>query len=181
MAGDRLQLNTSIYRILRQNVPFRRPGNIFVQAGEVQSRGFEADLDTVLSSNWRVNAAYAFTDAEFLDYQQSATVNLRGNTPTFAPRHTFNIWTSFEWRNGFGVNFGARYFGRTFADNDNTFAIDGYGLGSAGVRYRRGALEYQLNVNNITNTKYFVAHQDYLQVYPGDPVNVLGTVRVHLR
>jgi outer membrane receptor for monomeric catechols len=43
MAGDRLQLNTSVYRILRQNVAFRRPGNVFVQAGEVQSRGFEAD------------------------------------------------------------------------------------------------------------------------------------------
>ena len=86
-----------------------------------------------------------------------------------------------EWRNGFGVNLGARYFGRTFADNDNTFAIDGYGLGNVGVRYRRGALEYQLNVNNITSTKYFVAHQDYSQVYPGDPVNVLGTVRLSLR
>jgi hypothetical protein len=34
---------------------------------------------------------------------------------------------------------------------------------------------------NITSTKYFVAHQDYLQVYPGDPINVLGTVRVRLR
>jgi hypothetical protein len=41
--------------------------------------------------------------------------------------------------------------------------------------------EYQININNITSTKYFVAHQDYAQVYPGDPINVLGTVRVHLK
>ena len=52
---------------------------------------------------------------------------------------------------------------------------------SFSVRYLRGALEYQLNVNDITSTKYFVARQDCLQVYPGDPINVLGTVRVRLR
>ena len=181
MVNDRLQLNTAVYRIRRQNVTFRRPGNIYVQAGEVQSRGFEADLETSLTSRWRINGAYAFTDAEFLDYQESVGINLRGNTPTFAPRHTFNVWTAFDWQNGFGINVGGRYFGRTFADNDNIFSIDGYGLGNVGVRYRRGQLDYQFNINNITSTKYFVAHQDYLQVYPGDPINVLATVRVHLK
>jgi len=40
---------------------------------------------------------------------------------------------------------------------------------------------YALNVNNVTNTKYFVPHQDYLQVYPGEPANVLATVRVRLK
>ena len=80
-----------------------------------------------LSSKWRINAAYAFTDAEFLDYEESVGVNLRGNTPTFAPRNTFNVWTAYDWQNGFGVNVGARYFGRTFADNANTFEVDGYG------------------------------------------------------
>jgi iron complex outermembrane receptor protein len=181
MFGERAELNTAVYRILRQNVPFRRPGSVFVQAGEVRSRGFEADLETSPRANWRINAGYAFTDAEFLDYQQSATVNLRGNTPTFAPRHTFNLWTGYEWPNGLGVNVGARYAGATFADNENVFEVDGYGLLNLGVRYSRGAVEYALNINNVTSTDYFVPHQDYAQVYPGDPVNVLGTIRIRLR
>jgi iron complex outermembrane receptor protein len=181
LAGDRVQLNTSIYQIKRQNVPFRRSGNIFVQAGEVQSRGFEADLTTAVTAKWRVNTAYAFTDAEFLDYEESVGVNRKGNTPTFAPRHTFNVWTAFEWNNGFGVNLGARYFGNTFADNANVFAVDGYGMANVGVRYRRGPLEYALNVNNITDTRYFTPHLDYAQVYPGEPINVLATVRMRLR
>ena len=33
---------------------------------------------------------------------------------------------------------------------------------------------------NLTNTKYFTPHQDYLQVYPGEPTNVLGTLRIRL-
>jgi iron complex outermembrane receptor protein len=181
LLGEHVQLNTAVYRILRQNVPFRRPGNVYVQAGEVRSRGFEAEVETSPRANWRLNGGYAFTDAEFLDYQQSLTVNLRGNTPTFAPRHTFNLWTGYAWPNGLGLNAGVRYLGTTFADNANVFEVDGYGLLNIGVRYTRGIFEYALNVNNATSTDYFVPHQDYAQVYPGDPVNVLGTVRIRLR
>ena len=179
MAKDRMQLNTSIYRLLRQNVAFRRPGNTFVQAGEVESKGFEADLETSPSANWRLNLGYAFTDAQFNDYEISAGVNLRGNTPPYAPRHTFNLWTGYEWPNGLGVNAGVRYFGDVFVDQDNTFMTKGYGLLNLGARYRKGPLEYALNVNNVTDKKYLIPHQDYLQVYPGEPVNVLATVRVH--
>jgi len=49
------------------------------------------------------------------------------------------------------------------------------------VRYHHGAFEYALNINNVTDTEYFIPHQDYLQVYPGEPTNVLGTVRIRLR
>jgi iron complex outermembrane receptor protein len=178
---DRLQLRTSIYHIARQNVAFRRPGNIYVQAGEVRSQGFETELDAAVSAQLHVNASYGFTDAEFLDYEQSVGVNLRGNTPVFAPRHTFNVWAGYDWQNGLGVNAGVRYLGNTFADNENTFAIDGYGVLNLAVHYRRGLIEYGLNINNVTDTGYFVAHQDYLQVYPGNPVNAMATVRVRLK
>jgi iron complex outermembrane recepter protein len=179
MVKDRMQLNTSIYRLLRQNVAFRRPGNVFVQAGEVESKGFEADLETVPSANWRLNLGYAFTDAEFNDFEVSAGTNLRGNTPAYAPRHTFNLWAGYEWPSGFGVSGGARYFGSVFVDQENSFSVDSYGLLNLAARYRKGPLEYAVNVNNVTGTKYLVPHQDYLQVYPGEPVNVLATVRVH--
>ena len=158
-----------------------KPGNIYVQAGEVGSSGLEAELDATVNSRWHVNAGYGFTNAEFRDYEESPGVNLRGNTPVFAPRHTFNAWTGYDWSNGLGVNVGARYLGRTFADNGDTFEVDGYGVLNLAVRYRRGRIEYQLNVNNVTDTTYFVAHQDYLQVYPGNPANVLGTIRVRMK
>jgi len=179
MAKDRMSLNTSIYRLIRNNVAFRRPGNVFVQAGEVESKGFEADLSTIPAANWRLNAGYAFTDAQFNDFEVSEGENLRGNTPSYAPRHTFNIWAGYEWPSGLGVSAGTRYFGQVFVDQENTFDVKGYGLVNLAAHYRKGPLEYAINVNNVTDTKYLVPHQDYLQVYPGEPVNVLATVRVH--
>ena len=127
MAKNRMQLNTAIYRLRRQNVPFRRPGNFFVQAGEVESKGFEADLETIPAANWRLNGGYAFTDAQFNDFEVSLGNNLRGNTPSYAPRHTFNFWAGYEWPSGLGVSAGARYFGEVFVDQENTFSVDGYG------------------------------------------------------
>ncbi len=179
MAKNRMQLNTAIYRLVRQNVAFRRPGNIFVQAGEVESKGFEADLETIPSANWRLNGGYAFTDAQFNDFEVSVGENLRGNTPSYAPRHTLNVWAGYEWPSGLGVSAGARYFGEVFVDQENTFSVDGYGTLNAAAHYRKGAFEFALNLNNLTDTEFLVPHQDYLQVYPGEPINVLATVRVH--
>jgi len=181
MANNRMQFSAAAFRILRQNVPFRRTGGFYVQAGEIRSRGFELDLETSVAANWRVNVSYGFTDAEFLDYEESPGVNRRGNTTQFAPRNTFNVWTGYEWKNGFGVNVGGRYFGNVFADSANEFEVNGYGLINLAARYRRGPLEFALNVNNLTDTEYFIPHLDYLQVYPGAPVNVMGTIRVRLR
>ncbi len=58
MLGDRVQLNTAVFHIVRENVAFSRPGGFFDQASEVKSRGFEADISTSPVSNWRINGGY---------------------------------------------------------------------------------------------------------------------------
>lgn len=181
MLRDRMQLNLAVYRIKRQNVAFRRSGNVYVQAGEMQSRGFEADLTTSIAANWRLNASYGYTNAEFLDYEPTPGVNLRGNKANFVPPHTFSLWAGYEWANGFGVNAGTQFFSSVFADQANRFSFDSYGLLNFAVRYRRGPIELALNVNNATDTEYYVPHLDFPQAYPGAPVNMLGTVRVRLQ
>lgn len=181
MAGGRVQLNTAIFHIVRENVAFSRPGGFFDQASEVKSRGFEADILTSPVSNWRINGGYAYTNAEFGDYLINATTNLAGNTAIMAPKHTFSLWTAYDWANGFGINVGARAQSEVFIDRGNTLTFDGYGVLNVGARYRRGAVEYALNVNNLTDTSYFASVLYDTQMYPGEPINVLGTVRVRFR
>ena len=181
MAGDRVQLNTAIFHIVRENVAFSRPGGFFDQASEVKSRGFEADISTSPVSNWRISGGYAFTDVEFGDYFVNDTTNLKGNTSIMAPKHTFNLWTSFDWANGFGINAGVRTQSKVFIDRDNLLTFDGYGTLNLAARYRRGPVEYTINVNNVTDTEYFASVLYDTQLYPGEPINVLGTVRFRLR
>jgi iron complex outermembrane receptor protein len=181
LVGGRLQINTAIYRIVRENVAFSRPGGFFDQASSMQSRGFELDVQTSPVSNWRVNGGYAFTSSRFDDFLVNATTNLEGNRSPFVPRHTFNVWTAYDWANGLGVNAGIRGIGHVFVDRTNVLALEGYGLLNIGVRYQRGPLEYAVNVNNLTDSEYFASALYDTQLYPGEPINVLATVRVRLR
>lgn len=179
--NDRLQINTAVFHIVRKNVAFARPGGFFDQASEMTSKGFEADVSTSLASNWRITGGYGFTDATFGPFLVTATTDLEGNTSPFAPRHTFNIWSAYDWPNGLGVNVGLRAQSSFFIDRTNEFSLDGYGLLNAAVRYRRGAIEYAVNVNNLTDTEYFASVLYDSQLYPGEPINVLGTIRVRFR
>jgi iron complex outermembrane receptor protein len=178
---DRLQLNTVLFHIVRENLAFSRPGGFFDQASEVRSRGFEAEVATVPVSNWRINGGYAFTSAEFGDYLVDEDTNLEGNSSVLAPRHIFNVWSAYDWPSGFGLNVGLRLQSSMFVDRDNTFALEGYGVVNLGARYRRGRVEYAVNVNNVTDTEYFAAVLYDSQLYPAEPINVLATVRVRLR
>ena len=68
-----------------------------------------------------------------------------------------------------------------FGDRFNVLKLDGYGMLNAAVRYTRGPLEYAININNLTDTEYIASTLYDTQVYPGEPINVLGTVRVRFR
>jgi iron complex outermembrane recepter protein len=105
LAGDRLQVNTALFHIVRKNIAFARPGNFF----------------------------------------------------------------------------GLRAQSRMFIDRSNAFSVDGYGLLNLALRYVHGAVEYAVNVNNVTDTEYFASVLYDSQMYPGEPFNVLGTVRIRLR
>ena len=181
MVGDRVQLNTTVFHIVRNNVAFSRPGGVFNQASEMTSKGFEADVLTSPVSNWRINGGYAFTDVTFDDFLVNATTNLSGNTSIMAPRHTFSVWTAYDWANGFGVNVGARAQSKVFIDQANSLTFDGYGVLNLAARYRHGAMEYPINLNNVTDTDYFASVLYDTQLYPGEPFNVLGTVSIRFR
>lgn len=181
LLNDRVQVDTVFFDIVKNNVAFSRPGGVFRQIGEINSRGIEIDLSTSLASNWRINGGYGFTNARFGEYEVDDQTNLKGNHSIMAPRHIVNVWTSYDWASGFGVNVGVRGQSQLFVDDANTMTLGGYGLLNLGARYRRGAFEYALNINNATNSEYFASVLYDTQLYPGDPTNVLGTVRIRLR
>jgi iron complex outermembrane receptor protein len=181
LVNDRVQLSTAFFHIVRSNVAFSRPGGFYNQASEVESNGFEAEVTTSVASNWRVTGGYGFTSATFGDYFVNATTNLNGNTSIMAPRHIFNLWTAYDWANGFGVNVGVRAQSEMFIDSGNEFTIGGYGLLNLGPRYRRGPLQFALAINHLSDTEYFASVLYDSQMYPGEPINVLGTFRVRLR
>jgi iron complex outermembrane recepter protein len=114
-----LRVNAALFRLDYEDLqvatfdPERNLTRI-LNAASARSQGVEVE---VLASPLRwlnLQAAYGFTDAEYLDFQVSPTVNLRGSTLPSAARHTlsgsinvetpindqltFSAWVGAAWR-----------------------------------------------------------------------------------
>lgn len=176
---DRLTFNAAAYRLVENNIVVFRTIDLFDQNGQQSSTGVELEVRGRASQRLTWFANYGFTRARF-DNFVSGGVDISGNVPAFAPRHTARVWGTYDFSHGLGIQLGSRYVSSRATDFSNTLFVGGFTTWDAGVFYRRSNIEYSVNVTNFTNkTNYFVSAIifDFVQVYPGPPVNVAGTIR----
>src|SRR3546814_11153258 len=73
------------------------------------------------------------------DFTGAAGVNNRGNTPNAVARNMASLWTDYTFDRGplagLQVGGGARYFGKSWADAENTLRIPSYTLYDARLGY----------------------------------------------
>lgn len=140
------------------------------------------DVETELRGNvtpdWLLDVGYGFTAASFLDYTTSRGAVLSGNTPRRSPRHTVTFSTSYLWPNGLAVMGAGQYISSQFLNDAETVEFNGYERLSLGVSYTSGRAQYALNLTNVTNTAYWQSSLGSRQLYPGEPFNVMATVRI---
>ena len=178
MMQERLELSSAVYQIEKRNVARSLGGGRFEQIGKVRSRGFEADLRGRLTSMWNVDLGYGFTKAKLVDFLTNTGVNLSGNVPRRAPEHTFSLSTSYAWQNGLTLMAGARVVGEQFINDNNAVSFSPYKLLNLGASYTRGRVQMVLNLNNVTDEVYWTSSLGNRQLYPGQPFNIIATVRV---
>ena len=89
-----------------------------------------------------------------------------------------NFSTSYAWANGFSLNAGVQAVSDQFINDTNTVGFNGYDLVNLGASYTRGRVQYLLNLTNITDSQYWASSLGNRQLYPGQPFNVMATVRI---
>ena len=178
MMGNRLELASAVFHVEKRNVARSIGGGMFDQIGKIRSRGVEAELHGRVTSALGVDLGYGFTKATFRDYFTNAGLNFSGNTPRRAPVHTATLSGSYNWANGLTLTGGARIVSDQFINDNNTVAFSGYTVVDMGVSYRRGPVQYGLILSNLTDKEYFTSSLGNRQLYPGQPFNVMATVRI---
>lgn len=119
-----------------------------------------------------------FTRAVFADYFTNAGVNLSGRIPRRAPRHTVNFSGEYVWQNGFSLMGGGQVVSHQFINDTDTVGFSAYELLYAGVTYMRGRIRYGLNLTNLTDREYWTSSLGNRQLYPGEPFNVMASIRI---
>ena len=141
-----MQIRNQQLSIMSQQYNF---GRIMVNAGESHSLGAELSLrGRAIGDCLDWSASYAFTKAEFDDYD---TYN--GNNVPFVPQHTFSVTADYHL-NKLTIGVNAAGQGKTWWDEANTYAQKFYATLGAHADYDFGPAVVTLWGRNLTNTHY---------------------------
>jgi len=151
-----LLVTAAIFDLTQQNVLTQdpTPGNICcsVQTGEVNSRGFEAEMKAKVYPGLNIIASYTMQDVTVTKSNDGDV----GKVPLLVPRHMASAFADYTFQSGalagFGFGAGVRYNGETFADRPNTITNAAYTVFDAGLHYRVDkGMSFALNVKNIAD------------------------------
>jgi len=165
-----LTFTTAVYRLDRGNT--RAPGptvGTIVQTGSQRSSGFELALAGQITSKWTATLGYAHTSAKIRETTSAAPAGRRVGQ---VPRNQFSLWSRYDVTPRLGLGLGLAHQSRQFTSISNTTFLPAYTRIDAALFYALSdRLELQINVENLTDTRYFpTAHNDN-NISTGAPIN----------
>lgn len=178
---NQLQVSTAVYEISQRNILMNANDPVFpdslVSRGADRSRGFEVDIAGFLRPNWQVNASYSYIDARVVSDSKAELVGARKEN---TPLNSANLWTRYNFVQGsflkdIGLGVGVQHSGDKVPWFSRSFLVPAYTLLDMAFYYTPGGSNMQLalNVNNVTNSTYWVGAQNYLRLFPGAPRNLM--------
>lgn len=121
--GDRLRFNLTAYKINNKNINMRAAvlnpttgfvelQNYYIQGGNDERKGIEAEVTGRITSNLEIIAGYAYIDAQ---YKEHSTF-VKNSAPNNTPKHTANFWANYSFTDrifdGLQLGMGIYYLGK---------------------------------------------------------------------
>ncbi|QGZ38343.1 catecholate siderophore receptor [Pseudoduganella flava] len=185
--GGAVSATAALFRLERTNIKYTDPvTNLLVPVGTQRSDGLELTLAGQLGQGWEVWSGYSYLDAKVtsspaLDSSDNVIkrVPIEGKRATLTPRHSGNVWLAKSFGGGWRAGLGVNAVASRFANPGNTVTLPGYARVDAMVGYKIGAVDLQVNVNNLLDREYIVSgHGSSPNLnLPGGPRNVRVTGR----
>jgi len=143
-------------------------------AGDTRRQGLELQADLRLAPQWKLQAAYTYLDAKFL--QASGTAAAGNMLPGLAKQHLalgLDYDLTSEWR----VGVSAEYMGQVYVNDANSESAPSYTVAAASIGYRKVMGPWTLRafarVDNLFDRKYVGSvivndgNQRYFEGAPG--------------
>jgi iron complex outermembrane receptor protein len=179
---DKLYATVSYYDIKVRNRVTADPTNINnqLQGGEVGSKGFEIDVTASPLLGLNLVAGFSHNETKVTKGDPDNFYLEAGRAPGGqGPQDLANFWANYKFKpqnlNGLGIGLGLNYGGEyKVVDNSVTgvFALPSYTLLNGSLFYSAPKYRIGLNVNNITNTEYYIG---YWSINPQKPRNVVAS------
>jgi len=167
----------SLYQLSVFNVAVNAndPANpdLFVQRGEDQARGVEAELNGNILPNLQVHFAYAYNQAKVKESDIKEDIGtLKENAPVNSTNGFFKYGFVKGSLNRFSMNGGFTLIGKRNT-LDKELQLPGYFTVQAGVNYEWHPLTVSFLLNNIGNVTYWNGAYNNIYKWPGGGRNFL--------
>lgn len=149
---DALNVRLSLYRMRDKNAGASIPNNTaqYVALGERVMQGVEVEVSGEMTDKWRMHAGYSYLSSDI----KVAGVARDDAIFLLMPRHTFNLWSTYDITPQLVVGAGINAIS-SFESSQGVKA-PGYATIDAMLSYRFNEhLKVQLNVDNIANRRYY--------------------------
>lgn len=158
LAQGRLGITSALFRAEKTNARVAvEPGRGGRQQtiGEQEVDGFEIGVFGAVTESWQVHASYTRLDSEIVD-DGPIDAN-EGNEFPNTPRHSANLWTTWQVGDALSFGVGATYVDTRYGNPENTVWAPSYTVYDVMAAYRAGQhLLLRLNVDNVTDEVYYV-------------------------
>ena len=158
--NDKLSAGISYYNVKVSNTVLQISPEEYVQEGEQNNSGFEANITANPIEGLNIIAGYSYNDSKL----ENANGNeFEGRRPESAgPRNLANLWASYKFMEGklegFGLGFGGNYASKNeiFSRNGaGTFTLPEYTVINGSIFYSSQDFLITLKLDNITNKEYY--------------------------
>lgn len=170
-ADQRISASASVFDIRKTNVLTRSPTNpnFSIAAGEVRSRGLEADAAGQLDAHWRFTANLAYTDAEVTRDNNAA---LQGKRLANIPRISGGLFAIREDRlasgGRYGLGAGLVHVGERTGTATDTYRLPAYTtVRLTGYWQIDSRTRLTLDLHNLLDKQYYTASWGGMTVLPG--------------
>lgn len=172
-----LALTGAVYQLDRTNVITVDPNDAtrtFLTDGQ-RTEGVEVSLSGQLTSNWNVMGGYAFQDGEITNTQAADAI--KGASIAELPKHTFSIWSRYDFTPKFGAAFGVINRSSMFASTDNTVKVEGFTRVDAALYAQLSKnIRAQVNIENVFDINYIASVHNNNNLMPGLPIAVRASL-----
>jgi len=173
----RLTATLAVYRIDEKNIlnsfSCVAYGTCWTQIGAARSDGVEFETNFNITKQWQLIFGYAHDNARVTASNQPVQVGAKLQN---APADSSNLWTRYNFDNGFSIGAGFTY-NSSYAGSVPTTAIPGilampgYTVADMALTYEHDNYSVNLKLNNLFDRTYYVAtgSTPQVMVIPGAP------------
>ncbi|WP_130804233.1 TonB-dependent receptor [Acinetobacter ihumii] len=177
--NKRANVTAAIFRTEKQNTRIQDAAGFYSNVGESKVDGFELGLNGHITDKWDISAGYSYLDSELTNggYSRGTVVPAGGPIP-YVAKNSATLWSTYKVLPQLTLGAGAQYKDDVYVNSGSSTAtpkyLPAYTIYNAMAKYEINPnVNLQLNVNNISDKRYFTSAHAAHYAYEGDGRNAV--------